>query len=98
MGAPMTATSTAAQSGTFKIGGDLAVNRLGFGAMRITGDGIWGEPADRDEAIRDAAAPAGARRQLHRHRRQLRPVRQRGPDRRGAAPLRRHRWSPPKAA
>ncbi|ADU12998.1 aldo/keto reductase [Asticcacaulis excentricus] len=39
-------------SGTFAIGGDLAVNRLGFGAMRITGSGVWGEPADRGEAIR----------------------------------------------
>jgi aryl-alcohol dehydrogenase-like predicted oxidoreductase len=37
---------------TFKIGGDLAVHRLGFGAMRLTGPGIWGEPADRGEAIR----------------------------------------------
>jgi pyridoxine 4-dehydrogenase len=36
----------------FKIGGDLAVNRLGFGAMRITGDGIWGWPKDRNEAHR----------------------------------------------
>lgn len=35
---------------TFRIGGDLKVNRLGFGAMRITGDGIWGWPADRDNA------------------------------------------------
>ena len=34
----------------FAIGGDLTVNRLGFGAMRITGDGIWGEPKDREEA------------------------------------------------
>ncbi|MFC4455544.1 aldo/keto reductase [Deinococcus sonorensis] len=42
----------AEQSGQFRIGGDLSVNRLGFGAMRITGQGIWGEPADRDEAIR----------------------------------------------
>jgi pyridoxine 4-dehydrogenase len=42
----------AAKSGTFRIGGDIEVNRLGFGAMRITGRGIWGEPADRDEAIR----------------------------------------------
>jgi aryl-alcohol dehydrogenase-like predicted oxidoreductase len=42
----------AAQSGTFQIGGDLPVHRLGFGAMRITGQGIWGEPEDRDEAIR----------------------------------------------
>jgi pyridoxine 4-dehydrogenase len=35
---------------TIDVGGDLTVNRLGFGAMRITGSGIWGEPADRDEA------------------------------------------------
>jgi pyridoxine 4-dehydrogenase len=38
-------------SGTFAIGGDLPVHRLGFGAMRITGPGIWGDPADRDGAI-----------------------------------------------
>ena len=38
--------------GEFLIGGDLRVTRLGFGAMRITGDGIWGEPADRAEALR----------------------------------------------
>jgi pyridoxine 4-dehydrogenase len=37
-------------AGTFALGGDLTVNRLGFGAMRITGPGIWGEPKDRDEA------------------------------------------------
>ena len=43
---------TAANSGTFKIGGELTVNRLGFGAMRITGPGVWGPPADRDEALR----------------------------------------------
>jgi pyridoxine 4-dehydrogenase len=36
--------------GTFKIGGDLTVNRLGFGAMRLTGEGIWGWPKDREEA------------------------------------------------
>src|SRR5205814_3410029 len=34
------------------IGGDLTVNRLGFGAMRITGDGIWGWPKDRDAALK----------------------------------------------
>jgi aryl-alcohol dehydrogenase-like predicted oxidoreductase len=39
-------------SGQFQLGGDVAVYRLGFGAMRITGPGIWGEPADRDEALR----------------------------------------------
>ena len=37
---------------TFTIGGDLTVNRLGYGAMRITGKGIWGPPKDKDEAIR----------------------------------------------
>jgi len=40
------------QSGTFQIGGDLPVYRLGLGAMRITGDGIWGEPRDHHEVIR----------------------------------------------
>jgi pyridoxine 4-dehydrogenase len=44
------ATISAKASGTFAIGGDLPVNRLGFGAMRITGDGIWGEPKDREKA------------------------------------------------
>ena len=39
-------------SGQFTIGGDIRINRLGFGAMRITGPGIWGEPDDRAEAIR----------------------------------------------
>jgi aryl-alcohol dehydrogenase-like predicted oxidoreductase len=42
----------AAKSGSFRIGGDIKINRLGFGAMRITGKGIWGPPADRKEAIR----------------------------------------------
>lgn len=42
----------AAQSGQFAIGGDITVNRLGFGAMRVTGRGIWGEPADRAESLR----------------------------------------------
>ena len=37
---------------TFTIGGDLTVNRLGFGAMRLTGKGVWGPPADHDECIR----------------------------------------------
>jgi pyridoxine 4-dehydrogenase len=41
----------AQQSGTFLIGGDLPVYRLGFGAMRITGPGVWGRPADEAEAL-----------------------------------------------
>jgi len=46
------AESTKNMSDTFKIGGDLTVNRLGFGAMRITGDGIWGWPKDREGALK----------------------------------------------
>jgi aryl-alcohol dehydrogenase-like predicted oxidoreductase len=52
----MTITTTmprpARASGTFRIGGDLPVVRLGYGAMRLTGPGIWGPPKDPDEAIR----------------------------------------------
>jgi pyridoxine 4-dehydrogenase len=43
---------SAAQSGTFHLGHDLPVHRLGFGAMRITGEGVWGPPRDHGEAIR----------------------------------------------
>src|SRR5256885_8309878 len=44
---PLTDQSAA---GTFTLGGELTVRRLGFGAMRITGRGIWGEPPDREQA------------------------------------------------
>ena len=47
----MSAKPTAAAAGTIDVGGDLTVNRLGFGAMRITGRGIWGEPSSREQAI-----------------------------------------------
>jgi len=47
----VSAQPTAAAAGTIDVGGDLTVNRLGFGAMRITGRGIWGEPPSRDQAI-----------------------------------------------
>jgi aryl-alcohol dehydrogenase-like predicted oxidoreductase len=56
----MPSTPSAKAAGTFKIGGDITVNRLGFGAMRLTGKGIWGPPAD----------PRGARATL----RQLSPL------------------------
>ncbi len=46
----MASKATAVAAGTIEIGGDLTVNRLGYGAMRITGDGIWGAPPDRDQA------------------------------------------------
>jgi pyridoxine 4-dehydrogenase len=42
---------TAAAAGTIDVGGDLTVNRMGFGAMRVTGRGIWGDPPDRAKAI-----------------------------------------------
>jgi pyridoxine 4-dehydrogenase len=48
----VTTQTLAAASGTFTLGGDLTVNRLGFGAMRLTGKGVWGPPADRDECVR----------------------------------------------
>jgi pyridoxine 4-dehydrogenase len=52
----VTVTANTAQpaqaSGTLTLGGELTVNRLGFGAMRLTGKGVWGPPADRDECIR----------------------------------------------
>ena len=49
--ASATANANAAASGTFLLGGDLSVNRMGFGAMRITGEGIWGEPKDPQGAV-----------------------------------------------
>ena len=46
----MNGRPTAAAAGKIDVGGDLTVNRLGFGAMRITGPGVWGDPPDRDRA------------------------------------------------
>ncbi|HEX8329785.1 MAG TPA: aldo/keto reductase [Hymenobacter sp.] len=48
----MSTNTTSTYSPTFALGGDLTVNRLGYGAMRITGQGIWGPPADHNESIR----------------------------------------------
>ena len=47
----MTSPASAAAAGTIEIGGDLVVRRMGFGAMRITGNGIWGEPPDEGQAM-----------------------------------------------
>jgi len=47
----MNGKPTAAAAGKIDVGGDLTVNRRGFGAMRITGPGVWGDPPDRDRAI-----------------------------------------------
>lgn len=46
-----TELAPAAQAGTVTLGGDLTINRMGFGAMRLTGTGIWGPPPDRDTAL-----------------------------------------------
>jgi aryl-alcohol dehydrogenase-like predicted oxidoreductase len=48
----MVSSPSAASSGTFRIGGRTEINRLGFGAMRVTGKGVWGPPTDRAEALR----------------------------------------------
>src|SRR5207237_2563383 len=48
---PFASTATAAKSGMFAISGELHVHRLAFGAMQLTGRGVWGEPADRAQAI-----------------------------------------------
>jgi len=45
-------TSMVANSGTFELGGDIPVHRLGFGSMQLTGEGVWGDPKDPDETIR----------------------------------------------
>src|SRR5438477_2119922 len=50
LGAVSEKTTTAGENSIFNIGGDLLVNRLGFGAMRLTGEGIWGWPPDRENA------------------------------------------------
>src|SRR5204862_3101049 len=51
-GADSSTTPKIAMNMTFKLDGDLTVNRLGFGAMRITGEGIWGWPPDRTNALK----------------------------------------------
>ncbi len=48
----MSDTTTASRAGTFALGGELTVTRLGFGSMQLTGEGVWGPPKDHDEAIR----------------------------------------------
>src|SRR5439155_368087 len=51
-GADATIPSNMATNPTFSLGGDFTVNRLGFGAMRVTGQGIWGWPPDRENALK----------------------------------------------
>src|SRR5207244_13424120 len=51
-GAESSASPSVATNPTWKLGGDLTVNRLGFGAMRLTGEGMWGWPPDRANAVK----------------------------------------------
>ena len=60
-------TLSAASAGTITLGGELTVNRLGFGAMRLTGEGIWGPPRDRAAAIAVLRRAVELGRQLYRH-------------------------------
>ena len=78
--------TAASASGSFPIAGDLEVHRLAFGAMRITGEGIWGPPADVDEARACAGPRRRAGHRPDRHGRLLRAARQRGAHRRDAGP------------
>ena len=52
LGANTATSSNMATNPTFSLGGDFTVNRLGFGAMRVTGKGIWGWPTDRQNALK----------------------------------------------
>ncbi len=54
---PQGTRELASAAGEFVIGNDLRVTRLGFGAMRITGDGVWGEPKSRTKPSRFCAVP-----------------------------------------
>jgi diketogulonate reductase-like aldo/keto reductase len=55
----VSSTRPAVESGSFEIGGDLPVVRLGYGAMRLTGPGIWGEPRDHDAIAQQIGATTG---------------------------------------
>src|SRR5213595_1419251 len=81
--AERTTTINAALAGTIDLGGDLTVNRFGFGAMRITGEGIWGEPQDREECKRVLRRPY----QPDRYGRRLWSGGQRTADRRDPPPV-----------
>src|SRR5881392_726419 len=66
------AVTTSANQSTFQLGGDLSVNRLGFGAMRLTGQGIWGWAARSREREKGPATRCRSRSESDRHGRRLR--------------------------
>src|SRR5262245_53949973 len=78
------------KSGSFQVGGEIEIHRLGFGAMRITGKGIWGPPEDKPEAIRTLKRLPEAWHRLRRYRRFLRARRIRTPHPRNAPSVSRH--------
>ncbi len=72
-GSPSSATTGARANSSFSIGCDLPVNRLGFGAMRLTGEGIWGWPPDRENALKVLRRAVEPRREFDRHGGCIRP-------------------------
>jgi hypothetical protein len=87
LGAASSSTPTMATNPTFQLGDDLTVNRLGFGAMRITGEGIWGWPANRNIALNVLRRAIELGVNLIDTVRCVRPGNQRTADRRGASSL-----------
>ena len=75
MGSSRTSAAPAAAAGAITLGGELTVNRMGFGAMRLTGKGIWGPPADRAEAVRVLRRAIELGVNVHRYRRFVRSAR-----------------------
>ncbi len=68
------ATISAAQSGTYVLGGKYPINRLGFGSMQLTGPGVWGDPEDPAEAVRVLRRSVELGVKLHRHGGLVRPI------------------------
>src|SRR5262245_49019753 len=80
----------ARKSGSFKVGGEIEIHRLGFGAMRITGKGIWGPPEDKPEVIRTLKRLPELGIDFRRYRRFLRARRVRTTHPRNAPSVSRH--------
>ena len=80
-------TTTTLPGGTFTMGDDLTVTRMGYGAMQLAGPGVFGPPADRDAAVAVLRRGRRAGHQPHRHQRLLRPLRHQRDHPGGPAPL-----------
>ena len=86
MSSHTTSGPLAAAAGSITIGDDLTVNRMGFGAMRLTGRGIWGPPPIDRKRSESSAAPSSSA-SIHRHGGLVRPRSSEGDHRRGAPSL-----------